>query len=275
MPPEVELDIDVPGAVLRAERWPAPAPTVVMLHSGVTDRRSWYAVADELEDVADVIAYDRRGFGASPPGELEFSHLHDLLIVLDRLTTGPVVLVGNSMGGALALDLALTEPDRVAGLLLLAPAVSGAEQPGDLDAATLVLAERIDRAWTDGDKTELVRLESWMWLDGPTGAEGRVTGPARRLAEEMNRQLLSYDVDEDAGGSDVDAWSRIGEIDVPAIVACGGLDAPFILDRSRQLAQRLPHGEFVLLPDVAHLPSLEQPETVAALVMRAVGLAGE
>jgi pimeloyl-ACP methyl ester carboxylesterase len=266
MPPDVELEIDVPGAVLRAERWPAPAPTVVMLHSGVTDRRSWYAVADELGEAADMIVYDRRGFGASPPGELAFSHLADLVAVIDQLATGPVVLVGNSMGGALALDLALTEPQRVAGLLLLSPAVSGAPEPVEMDAATLVLAERIDRAWNDGDKTELVRLESWMWLDGPTGAEGRVTGPARRLAEEMNRQLLSYDVDEGAGGSDVDAWSRIEEIDVPAIVACGELDAPFIVDRSRQLAERLPRGRFVPLPDVAHLPGLEQPTRVAELV---------
>jgi pimeloyl-ACP methyl ester carboxylesterase len=270
MPPEVELDVDVPGAVLRAERWPAPAQTVVMLHSGVTDRRSWYAVADDLGDTADVIVYDRRGFGASPPGELDFSHLADLVAVVDRLATGPVVLVGNSMGGALALDLALTEPQRVAGLLLLSPAVSGAPEPVDLDAATLVLLERIDRAWTDGDKTELVRLESWMWLDGPTGAEGRVTGPARRLAEEMNRQMLSYDTDEGAGGSDIEAWSRIEEIDVPTIVAAGELDAPFIVDRSRQLAERLPQGRFVALPDVAHLPSLEQPTTIARLIAELV-----
>jgi pimeloyl-ACP methyl ester carboxylesterase len=245
-----------------------------MLHSGVTDRRSWYAVADELAGTADLIAYDRRGFGASPPGELDYSHLDDLVAVIDRLATGPVVVVGNSMGGALALDLALTEPERVAALLLLSPAVSGAPEPAELDAATLVLADRIDRAWTDGDKAELVRLESWMWLDGPTGAEGRVTGPTRRLGEEMNRQLLSYDADEGAGGSGLDAWARLDEIAVPAIVGCGELDAPFILERSRQLAERLPQGRFVLLPDTAHLPGLEQPEAVAKLVSEVAGLVG-
>jgi pimeloyl-ACP methyl ester carboxylesterase len=49
-------------------------------------------------------------------------------------------------------------------------------------------------------------------------------------------------------------------------VACGDLDVPFLLDRSKQLAEQLPNARFVLLPGMAHLPSLEQPEAVAALV---------
>jgi pimeloyl-ACP methyl ester carboxylesterase len=273
MSPSDVVEIAVPGAVLRAERWPAPARTVVLLHSGVTDRRSWYAVADALADEAHVITYDRRGFGASPPGEPGFRHLDDLRAVLDSLATEPVVLVGNSMGGALALDLAVTEPERLAGLLLISPAVSGAPEPTDIDAATLILDERIDRAFADGDKTEVVRLDTWMWLDGPTGAEGRVTGAARRLAEDMNRQILSYDADEKDGTSEIQAWDRLGEIDLPAIVACGDLDAPYLLDSSRQVARRLPQGRFVLLPGVAHLPALEQPAVVAALVAEVIALA--
>ena len=126
MPSEEDIDVEVPGAVLHAERWPAPAQTVVMLHSGVTDSRSWYAVADALESAADVIVYDRRGLRGQPTRRVRrLSHLHDLQHVLDRLATGPVILVGNSAGGGLALDLALTAPEQVAGLLLLAPAVSG------------------------------------------------------------------------------------------------------------------------------------------------------
>jgi pimeloyl-ACP methyl ester carboxylesterase len=266
MPERETVDVTVPGSTLRADRWAAAAPTVVMLHSGVTDRRSWYAVADSLLGSADVIAYDRRGYGASEVGELGFSHVEDLLVVLDRLATGPVWLVGNSMGGRLALDFALSHPDRVAGLLLLAPAVSGSPDPTDVDAASLVILERIDRAWEDDDKPEVVRLATWLWLDGPTGAEGRVTGAARRLAEDMNRVIVSRDADEEAGDSGLDAWDSLEEIDLPTVVGCGDLDAPFLLDLSQRLAERLPQGRFVLLPGVAHLPGLEQPETVAALV---------
>jgi pimeloyl-ACP methyl ester carboxylesterase len=271
MPIPETVDVAVHGSTLCADRWPAAAPTVVMLHSGVTDRRSWYAVADALEDVADVIAYDRRGYGTTDVGELDFRHVEDLRTVIDRLTTGPVILVGNSMGGRIALDFALSHPDLVTGLVLLAPAVSGAPEPTDLDAATLVLDERLDRAWADEDKTEVVRLETWLWLDGPTGAEGRVSGPARRLAEDMNRVIVGRDEDEAAGDAGLDTWSRLEEIDVPAVVGCGDLDVPFLVDQSRRLAERLPNARFVLLPGVAHLPGLEQPEMVAALVREMLG----
>jgi pimeloyl-ACP methyl ester carboxylesterase len=202
----------------------------------------------------------------SDVGELDFRHLDDLLEVIDRLATGPVLLVGNSMGGGLAVDFALTHPDRVSQLLLLAPFVSGTPEPTDVDSASLVLDERIERAWADDDKTEGIRLETWMWLDGPTGAEGRVTGAPRRLAEEMSRRIIEHGADEHAGDAGVDAWSQIEAVDIPTVVAIGELDVPFFFDRGQLLAERLPQGRFVLLPGVAHLPGLERPEIVAALV---------
>jgi pimeloyl-ACP methyl ester carboxylesterase len=271
MPTPDTVDLAVHGTTLHAEHWPAPAQTVVMLHSGVTDRRSWYGVAEALEDVADVIAYDRRGYGMSAVGELDYRNLDDLLEVLERLTTGPVILVGNSMGGGLAVEFALTHPERVSGLLLLAPFVSGMPEPTDVDSASLVLDERIERAWADDDKTEAIRLETWMWLDGPTGAEGRVTGAPRRLAEDMSRQMVSYDADEHAGDSGLHAWSQVESIEIPTVVGCGDLDVPFMIDRSRLLAERLPQGRFALLPGVAHLPGLEQPDLVADLVRDLLG----
>lgn len=119
--------VDVPGGALAADRWPGAGPTVVLLHAGVADRRGWTEVAGHLAATGlDVVAYDRRGFGATPPGDAPFTHLDDLRAVLDA-TAGdrPAWLVGNSMGGALALDAALALPARVAGLVLLSPGVSG------------------------------------------------------------------------------------------------------------------------------------------------------
>lgn len=131
------LVVETAGARLMGERWPGAdgAPVAVILHSAVTDRRSWREVAARLAPRVAVITYDRRGFGETGPAAARFSHLDDILALLDAVADGPVWLLGNSAGGGLALDAALAEPDRVAGLVLVAPAVSGAPAP-TLDAAT-------------------------------------------------------------------------------------------------------------------------------------------
>ena len=130
----------------------------------------------------------------------------------------------------------------------------------------------LDQAVAAGDLDEVNRLQTWLWLDGPAQPEGRVTGPARTLALDMNAVILRNGVPEDAGASGVDAWNRLEEVSVPGTVACGGLDVPFLIDRSRQLAGRLSRARYHDLPGMAHQPYLEQPTTIAHLVMQAVSL---
>lgn len=106
------------GSTLVAERRSGGGPTVILLHAGVADRRSWAGVADALAAAdLDLVAYDRRGFGETPaaPAESTFTHLGDLVELLDALEVEGAVVVGNSMGGALALDLAATAPDASRG----------------------------------------------------------------------------------------------------------------------------------------------------------------
>src|SRR6185503_6206074 len=81
---------------LAAVRWGSGPPRYLLLHAGVADSRSWDAVAPALDGPA--VAYDRRGFGGTPPGPAGFRHLDDLLAVLDAVAPGgePVWLVGNS-----------------------------------------------------------------------------------------------------------------------------------------------------------------------------------
>jgi pimeloyl-ACP methyl ester carboxylesterase len=256
------------GAALAADEWAGPAPTVALLHAGVTDRRSWYAVADPLDGERRLVAYDRRGSGGSSAPLGDGTHLDDLLTVLDAVADEPVVLVGNSMGGGLALDAALLHPDRVAGLVLLAPSVGGAPEPTpeQIDPASMVLIERIDRALTDRDFDEVTRLEAWLWLDGPTMPEGRVGGLSRALTRDMGRRILALGADETAGRTGADVWSRLTEISVPTVVGCGEYDVPVLLEQSRRLAEALPSGEFRLLPQTAHLPGMDSPDAVGDLV---------
>jgi len=258
------------GCDLVGERWPGGAPIVVLLHEGVSDRRGWRRVAGLLAPHATVVAYDRRGYGESAVSTAPFTHVDDVLAVLDREQAGQTWLAGASAGGGLALDTALLAPDRVAGLVLFGTAVSGAPEPDELDPDTQRFDALLDAAIAAGDLDEVNRLETWLWLDGPAQPEGRVGGDARALALDMNAIILRNGDREDEGGSGVDAWSRLDKVQVPVTVACGELDVPFLVARSRELAARLPRARYRALPGMAHQPYLEDPGQVAGLLLDAL-----
>ena len=208
-----------------------------------------------------------------PPAGGSFRHVDDVLAVLDAVSAdAPAWVVGSSMGGEVALDAALEASGRVAGLVLLAPTVSGDPEPDEeaYIAATDGLADAIDAAWTAGELEACNRLEVRLWLDGPAGPEGRVSGPPRELALEMNRIVLANGESDADGASGLDAASRVHEIAIPAVVACGELDVAIKVRRSAELADALPNATYRSLPGRAHLPYLEAPEEIAALIMAGV-----
>jgi pimeloyl-ACP methyl ester carboxylesterase len=197
----------------------------------------------------------------------------DLLRLLDETVGDEAVwLVGGSRGGGIALASAMTAPDRVRGLVLISPAVPGVPPVERLDPDTEALADLLDDAEAAGDLDEQNRLEAWLWLDGPAGPEGRVTGAPRELLLAMNRAILAADPEADVVDDGVDVWARSGELSVPVTVAWGELDLPHLVDRSRRLAERIPGARAVPLPGTAHLPYLEDGALVADLVAGAAGL---
>jgi pimeloyl-ACP methyl ester carboxylesterase len=264
------LEIAVGDATLVGDRWLGAGAVIVLLHAGVCDRRCWREVGARLRAAGrDVVAYDRRGFGDVPPADGPFRHVDDLLEVLAAVSPdAPAWLVASSMGGEVALDATLEAPERVAGLVLLAPAVSGDPDPDEAayNAATNGLAEAIDAAWTAGDLEACNRLEIRLWLDGPAGPEDRVSGQARELALEMNRIVIANGDSDADGASGLDAARRVHEIAIPAIVACGELDVSMKIQRCAELVDTLPHAAYRRLPGRAHLPYLESPDEVVALI---------
>ena len=265
-----KFNVERGTATLAAERWPGSGQPVILLHAGIADRRSWYGVAAALQPQHSVVAYDMRGYGDTTAATYGFTHLDDLRAVLDQVATGPVWLVGSSMGGELAIDAALTETDRVAGLVLLAPSVSGAPEPMEFDEHTDRLVRLWEDAQTSGDLDEINRVEMWLWLDGPSAPEGRVSGPARELAIEMNAVALKNEIPEESGKSGLAAWSRLEEIRVPVTVACGDLDLPFVVSRSKELSDWLPDSTHHVLNGMAHMPYLENPALITELISSAV-----
>jgi pimeloyl-ACP methyl ester carboxylesterase len=234
---------------------------VLLIHAGVTDRRSWQDVVKRLAPRHRCIAYDMRGYGETQyEHEDGWSPVADAVAVLDAAGVGEAVVVASSMGGQTAIDLALGHPDMVAGLVLIGPAIRGAPYPELVDGPTAELNSQIEAAEAAGDVAEVNRLEARMWLDGPTADEGRVVGPARDLFLEMNGRALRA---ENPGkqAQIPAAWPRLGEITVPTLIMIGRLDAEDILAINEPAATMIPHAQLLWLDDVAHLPQLESDPT--------------
>jgi pimeloyl-ACP methyl ester carboxylesterase len=250
-------------------------PQVAFLHAAIADHRSWSSLLRLLAPDMDVVAYDQRGFGATTYEAEGHDQVVDLLAVLDACDYERPVLVGNSRGGKIALDFALTHPDRVAALVLLAPAVSGAPTvaESDLRPEEAAFWQELEAAEAAGDLDALNRGEIRLWLDGLDGLdapEGRVTGVARQLALDMNAIALSAT----SPGHEprvVDVWSRVGEIACPVLVLVGDLDMSHLQTRCHDLASRIPGAQLRVIPDAAHLPALEQPDVVADMVRAFLG----
>ncbi len=240
----------------------APA---IFLHAGVADRRMWGAEVQAAARTHHAIAYDRRGFGQTPHVDEAYSQVGDLLAVLDAMGgRDRAILVGSSQGGRIAIDAALAHPHRVAGLVLLAPAVSGAPR-GDIPPAAQTLVGRLEAAEAAGDLELMNALEARLWLDGPLEAAGRVAGAARDLFLDMNGIALRAEA-KGAEQAPPPAVDRLGEIAVPTLLIWGDLDFPYLQARSRLLAQTIPGARGHVVAGVAHLPGLERPAEVADMV---------
>jgi pimeloyl-ACP methyl ester carboxylesterase len=241
-------------------------PTVVFLHAGISDKRSWQEVLDHLSSDMDVVAYDRRGFGTTTYRAEAHDQLVDLLVVLDFLTLDQVVLVGNSRGGRIALDFTLTHPERVGALVLVAPGVSGAPPVDDseIDQVERAIWDTLAAADSAGALEALNLGEIRLWVDGPHAPEGRVDGPRRELALDMNRIALGSESPGHEPAPSVGAWSRLSEVHCPVLVVVGDLDLGHMKERAHGLARTIPGAGLVVMEGVAHLPGFEQPSAFAS-----------
>ena len=248
-------------ATLAAEVVGHGAP-VVFLHANVADSRMWRAQMDGVGANNKAIAYDRRGFGETRAEKEDFSAIADLMAVIDAMANGtPVVLVGCSQGGRIALDAALRHPSSVRALVLIAPTVTGAPEAVYPSAIKSLMA-RQKEAEEVGDLDQVNAIKARLWLDGP---EGRVAGEARRLFLDMNGIALR----SPPTGSDVDVapnFHRLREISAPSLVIWGDLDFPHVQDRSRHVATTMVNASSHVLTGAAPLPSLERPAEVTGLL---------
>lgn len=242
---------------------------VVMLHAGVCDRRMWWSQLAAFSKSFQVAAFDRRGFGDTSYVPESHSSVRDLDAVMEALEADSAILVGCSQGGRVAVDYALTHPDRVDGLVLVAPAISGASKGEEYPEDIQRLMDEIELATKAGDLDWLNRLEAHAWLDGPAQKEGRVGGNVRVLFMDMNAiALRNQDPGRQSGHTE--AMRRFRDIRQPVEFVSGEFDFPHINARSEALARSNKRAHLTVMKGVAHLPSLEQPAQFNTVLKRAL-----
>lgn len=271
-PAERRVSVSSGSASLAVSVWGESGTPIVALHPGVADRRCWRWCAPVWATAGHVVtAYDRRGFGATEYLPERHDDVDDLRAVTAAMNARPAIVVGNSRGGALAIDHALAHPDEVTALVLIAPSPSGYD---DTHWPTMPAEEQLDQQIADAEERgdlELVnRLEVHYWLDGVDQADDRVEGPARRLMAEMNGLALrAAPVGERAEHSP--AWERVSALTMPVLVVCGEYDLDGCQQLCADLTAIVPGAHLAKIREAAHCPQLDQPAALNEVVLDFIG----
>ena len=259
----MEFVLDVAAGRLVGEVSGA-GPAVVLLHAGVADRRMWNQVAPELAHDHQVVWFDARGFGESPPSTGPFLPAADVLAVLDHLEVEAAHLIGASMGGYVALDTAVAATARVSSLALLASGLPGWDFGPEVREYWRAESQALDRDEIDA----VVELNLDFWVRGT----GRPWSPRLRAVADELRDPLRIIARNQAGGEDLEqgpdrpARDVLASIAVPATVVVGENDAADFVRIGEHLGAQLPAARLVRMADTAHLPALERPAQTLAIL---------
>jgi pimeloyl-ACP methyl ester carboxylesterase len=239
---------------------------LVMIHAGVADSRQWNNEFAFFARSHQVVRYDMRGYGKSEPVDGEFSHMADLISLLDTLELhGPLILMGCSMGGGLAMDFALTQPSRARALIMVGSAPSGLE----LDVPKSAKFAEAEKAFEAGDLDRVAEIETQIWFDGTDRTPEQVNQEMRKLCYEMNRIALSHEVRElgkRLPNTSTPAFDRLANLNIPVLVIAGAHDTPFILAAADYMTERIPSVRKAIIEDAAHLPNMDQPQEFQGIV---------
>ncbi|WP_431035262.1 alpha/beta fold hydrolase [Streptomyces sp. P6-2-1] len=243
------------------------APTVVLLHSSVCDRRMWAPLLAALPPTYRGLAPDLRGFGDSTLDEdIPHDDARDVLRLLDGIGVERFALVGSSYGGRVALRIAGLVPERVQALVLLCPAAPGLVETEALAA----LAAREEELVASGDLDGACALMADTWLGPDADASVR--------ADVVRMQRRAYEVQlaapEGSGRTEEGGPVPLSAVTAPTLVATAAHDLPEFRALAAGLPARLTGAretEYVDLRDTGHLPSVERPEETTRLVRDFLG----
>ena len=238
----------------------------MLLHEGICDSRMWDPQWEKLTRSHRVLRFDFRGYGRSPLEPGSYSGARDAIDLLDRHGFERAAIVGVSLGGRIALEIALAAPERVAALVLVGPGLPGHDWSEEMKA-TWGEEEAALRA---GDVDGAVEVCLRAWVDGPRREPGDVDPEVRARVAEMQRRAfeLQLPVEEDEEELLVeDVAERLAEIRAPTLVLTGEEDQPDIQAIADRLASEIPGARRATIANTAHVPSMERPEEFDELVL--------
>ena len=235
---------------------------VVFIHGFGASIYGWrYQLPPTVTAGYRVVAFDNRGFGFSDKpahGYTNAAYAHLVVSLLDSLGIASAVLVGHSMGGAIAAEVALTYPDRVRGLVLIDAAGYGVRWPGVLKLARWpqvgAVVTRFRARWITGrilrstfaDPSKVTEAEvDQYYAPVPDPAYGRA----------LRGVLREFRFDSLGGG-------RLGGVLAPTLILWGDADRWIPLRVGTRFARELPRSEFVVVAHTGHDAADESPEQV-------------
>jgi pimeloyl-ACP methyl ester carboxylesterase len=249
---------------------PNPKGTVLLLTGLASKRLGWYNQMPVFGRIYRTIALDHRDVGDSDPVAEPYTtadQADDAAEVLHALGIAQAYVVGISMGGFVALELALRHPEMVAKLVLTGTSAGGPTHvgPGPEIAALLVQDRHVD------DIGELSR-RTYTLIMAPGYAElhpdvmDRVADTARyrpQSTESYTRQLQACLAHN--------ASDRAGRIQVPTLVVHGDLDPLVPVANGRYLAEHIPGAHLIIYPGTGHISIIERADDYNRDVMAFLG----
>ncbi|MDF3038771.1 MAG: alpha/beta hydrolase fold protein [Thermomicrobiales bacterium] len=262
------IRVQVNGIDFRILRQGSGEP-LVLLHGFTGGTDSWLPIAGELARDYRVHAIDLIGHGGSavPEDGTRYAYkqaVDDLPAVLTALGIDRAAWLGYSLGGRLALGVALAYPERVSALILES-ATAGIRDEDERASRRIsdeALANRIEQHGIEAFVAQWEALPMWVSQQSLAPAV-LATQRAQRLA---NHPVgLANSLRGMGQGAQPSLWDRLGEMRAPTLLIAGALDAKFA-GIAAEMSQAIPNAALALIPGAGHAVHLESPARFCEIV---------
>ena len=258
------------------------AEPLVLLHGLGASKASWLPVVPQLAAHYRVIVPDLPGFGASskPRGSYDAGFFSDHVFrLMDMLAVPSALVAGNSLGGRVAMEMAMAQPDRVHGIACLCPAAAFSRRPF-LRLVRIarpelgIMASRIPREQVRNALRGLFASPDRLadnWYDAAIDDFLEVwKSPRARMA--FFTAARNVYLDEPEG--DEGFWTRLSMMKTPALYVYGGRDQLISSAFARRVEGCIPHASVEVWEDCGHVPQLECTERTLETMAKFFGSIG-